>query len=170
MPATSFVQTTVYDFTITPSAAPSVRAPAPARKPRRPAKPKRVPSKGGILTPQVVSLLDDRLEEAIDAGTIELVDDDGPFQGFAFTLAELAELKRMLLREAYIEPRKRPLATRTAPGTADRIQAYRQRVAAGEALYSDADATAHRAHDRGLVVAPRLNGSGTKVLGWEGEA
>lgn len=167
MPATSFVQTTVYDFTITPSAAP-VRAPAPrARKPRR--KPKRAPSRGGILTPQVVSLLDDRLEEAIEAGTIELVDDDGPFQGFAFTLAELAELKRMLLREAYIEPKRKPLATRTAPGTAERIEAYQQRVSAGEVLYSDADATAHRAHDRGLRVTPRLNGSGLKVLGWAEE-
>lgn len=162
MPVTSFVEHTVYDLTPAPAPAKRVRAPAPARK--KPAAPK-----GGLLTPQVVSVLSDRLDEAVEAGVIELVDDDGPFQGFAFTLAELAELLRILLREAYTAPTQRPLATRTAPGSDDRIAVYRARAGAGETLWCDHDATAHRAHDKGLRFKERLNGSGVKVLGWEEE-
>jgi hypothetical protein len=42
-------------------------------------------------------------------------------------------------------------------------------VATRRALIVAGDARADRAHDRGLKIAQRKNGSGVRVVGWEGE-
>lgn len=173
MPVTSFVITTVHDWTRPP--APSAPAPTPrvAPKtitPRCKKTRKRAPKRP--ISPQCRTVLIDRLEAAIADGRIELCAEEMPCESLDFTLAELAFLQRILFPEEYLDPfagRKPPRPTATAPGSAERIAEYAFRVAERRVMHVAGDATAHGAHDRGLAITQRANGSGVKVVGWSGE-
>lgn len=155
MPASSFTPSPGFDW-----------PPAPRRR-ARPKKRKRKPPR--VLTAQVRTVLIDRIEAAIAAGLVDLLADGGPTPELQITTGELALLLSILFPEDYPAPRRRAVATTTAPGSEARIAAYAARVAANQSLFAPGDATAHRAHDRGLAITPRGNGVGVKVVGWEGE-
>jgi hypothetical protein len=157
MPVTSFVHV------------PDVELGGRAPRPRRP-KPKPRTTPPRLLTPQVRTLLLDRTEQAIEAGRIAINPDDLECEQLDLTLAELGLLYAILFPEEYLAPPLPAAApSGTAPGSAARIEEYARRAAAGQALYHPADATAHGAHDRGLRIAQRANGSGVRVEGWQGE-
>ncbi len=161
MPVTSFVADPVFDRALPPALAPGKRC----RRPR--AKPKRAP-----MPPQCRSVLIDRIEAATLDGRIELCDEEMPCESLDFTLEELAFLLRLLFPEEYRDPhagRALPPATATAPGSAERIAEYAWRVAQRRAVTVAGDARADRAHDRGLKIEQRKNGSGVKVVGWADE-
>lgn len=148
-----------------------VRTPAPGRPAKKPAKKpaRKVKAKRGgsrTLSPQCRTVLIDRLERAVERGLIDLADDHEHCDELCVTAGEYALLLRLLFPEEYLRPERCDSATDTAPGSADRIETYRQRAARGEQLYHAADATAHKAHDRGLKITQRANGTGAKVLGW----
>lgn len=157
----SFVQSPTFGTPAGPSGRP--RAHVAPRKPRRKGDSARV------LAPQVRSVLDDRISAAIDRGAIVISACDMPCDFLEFTLAELAELLRVLLPEEYVDPsegRAPPEPTRTAPGSAERIAEYAARVAARRAITAAGDARAEGAHERGLAIRQRANGSGVQVVGW----
>lgn len=168
MPATSVWWASAIAFdTVRP-----VRTSAPKRRKRakKPARKTKVKRCGRPLSPQCRSVLIDRLELAVERGQIDMTDDHDPVDALCVTAGEYALLLRLLFPEDYVRP-ERPVAsaTDTAPGSADRIAEYQRRAARGEQLYHASDATAHKAHDRGLAIAQRANGTGAKVLGWADE-
>ncbi len=176
MPATSvtsFIPCAVGEwigFASSKPAAPKKLTPGRKGKPKPNHKPKR--KKAKRFTPQRRAVLIDRLEAAIESGLIDLNDEDMPCESLDFTLAELALLMRIFLPEEYIDPSEanpRPPATRTAPGSAERIAEYAFRLAQKRALFTAGDATAHKAHDPGLRIEQRGNGTGVKVVGWADE-
>jgi hypothetical protein len=155
-------------FTPAPSFGPRT---ACARTRARPKKksPKKKGNSARVLTSQVRTVLIDRIEAAIDCGRVGINPEDMASESLDFTLAELALLLRILLPEEYLDPsegRGPASPTRTAPGSAERIAEYAARAAAGRAITVAGDATAHGAHDRGLAISQRRNGSGVRVVGW----
>jgi len=183
MPVPFYEPIVCHDYTAPPSPAVRSKCPAaptprrkaaPSRKKPRPKKraakkPKKPAAK---LSPQCASIIDDRIEAAIEAGLIVVCDEDMPCEALDVTIAELALWQRILNPEAYADPsegRKPAKASGTAPGSADRIAEYAFRVAQRRTVTVKGDATAHGAHDRGLKVVQRANGSGVKVVGWAEE-
>ncbi len=165
MPAT-FVPDVEFVWPPRPRTAPPAR-PAPAAARCRKKKFPKPPAPA--FTSQCRTVLIDRLEAAVEVGTIDLHDDFEPCDQLAITGGEYALLLRLLFPEEYAEPSdvRAPAPTLTAPGSAGRIAEYAERVARGERTYSPGDATAHRAADRGLRIEQRRNGSGVKVVGWD---
>jgi hypothetical protein len=164
-----------------PARAPKVRTSAPKAE-RKPKAPK--PSAGfkkwdrpsdptQRLGHTVLAELLRRVDAAEAEGLIDFAPDDEPVDAVCITMGEFALLMRVLMPEEYVRP-ERPVSepTGTPPGTLARLDVYRQRAARGEQLYHANDATAHKAHDRGLRMEQRGNGTGVKVIGWadEGEA
>lgn len=148
-----------------PPAGPSGRPRAHARK--KSGKGKGDPAR--VLTPQVRTVLDDRISAAIDKGLIEINPEEMECESLDLTLSELALLLVVLLPEEYRDPsegRRPAKPTGTAPGSAERIAEYAARVHVRRAIYAPGDATADGAHDRGLRIVQRANGSGVKVVGW----
>lgn len=146
--------------------------PKPRPKPKKPRAACPRAKSGQRLSPQCRTVLIDRLEAGVEAGRIRLIAEDmGEPDGLDFTLAEYALLLRLLFPEEYLAPAPKrvraPAPTGTAPGSAARIAAYAERAGRGQALYAAGDATAHKAHDRGLKIAQRRNGSGVQVVGWD---
>lgn len=147
-----------------------VRTPAPERRKHRaakkpPRKPKRCRSTR--LSKHCCAVLVARVESAVRRGLIDLAPDDEPVEELCITAGEYALLLRILSPEEYVRPERPPArATDTAPGSEERIEAYRRRVERGEALYAPGDATAHGAHERGLKIEQRGNGTGVRVVGW----
>jgi hypothetical protein len=173
MPVTSFVLTPSFDWTLSPARAPGKPPgtrcrPEPKRKKAKAKKAKIKPA--AKLSPQCRSVLIDRLEAATLDGRIELCDEDMPCEALDFTLAELAFLlERVLFPEEYRDPtaaRVPPPPTATPPGSAARIAEYAARVTRGQPTFAVTDARADRAHDPGLRIEQRRNGSGVKVVGW----
>lgn len=150
---------------------PPVRTSAPERRtPKAKPAPKAKRCRATRLSPQCCAVFVDRMERAVDCGIFDLAPDTEPVDSICLTMGEYALLMRLLSPEEYVRP-ERPVRkpTATAPGSEDRIEAYRQRAARGEQLYHDDDATAHRAHERGLRIEQRGNGTGVRVLGWADE-
>jgi hypothetical protein len=109
-----------------------------------------------------------RLASAIDAGVLDLVEDDRPADVATLTIGELQKLQNTLFPEEYFTPAVIPPATDTAPGSAARIAVYAERVRTQRVLFTPNDATAS---DRigiqpGLAIKQRRNGSGPQVVGW----
>lgn len=173
MPATSvsavWVSAIAFDTTVS-RAGVGTSAPKRRRKPKRKPAPKPKRCRVARLSPQCCAVLVDRMERAVERGQIDLAPDAEPVEELCLTVGEYALLLRLLSPEEYVRP-ERPVRrpTTTAPGSEDRIEAYRQRAARGEQLYHAADATAHRAHERGLRIEQRGNGTGVRVLGWADE-
>jgi hypothetical protein len=171
MPVPSFV---VCELFVWPPPPEPAQAPAalqgrkPRAKPAAQPKAKRRPRPARRVIPvQVRTILDDRLNAAIESGLIELCDEDMACESLDMTLAELALLMKILLAEEYEAPKRKPRkASASAPASDGRIQVYAERRTAGCELYHPKDATAHRAHDRGVQIVQRKNGSGVKVVGW----
>lgn len=183
MPASSFVPDPDLETV------PAVRAPTPPTRTRKApaalrarlarvlsgeARRRRPPKATLRATPLTILL--DRVEAAVQAGVIDVLDDGKPAAEIAVTSAELALLFQILFPEEW--PSLAPVSApaRAAPGSAGRIEEYAQRVARGEKLYHPADPCPVRgdgcdgrlvaAGKLALLVAQRANGSGVKVLGW----
>lgn len=145
-----------------------VRTSAPKRRaPKRKPAPKAKRCRATRLSPQCCAVLVERMERAVARGQIDLAPDAEPVEELCITAGEYALLLRILSPEEYVRPERPPArATDTAPGSEERIEAYRRRVERGEALYAPGDATAHGAHERGLRIEQRGNGTGVRVVGW----
>lgn len=171
MPVSSWTPCETFDWTAPPAPAVKRRRPRP-KKPRPKRKPKT--RRKAAFTPQVRSLLIDRLETAVESGVIDLHDDAEHCDQLCITTGEYALLLRILFPEDYDEPRgakkvRAPAPTDTAPGSPDRIAAYADRAARGQGLYAKGDARPGMVDGLGLKVVSRRNGSGHQVVGWADE-
>lgn len=178
MPATSFTLVRRFEWPPRPAPVPVpvpppvVRAPAPAPPPKKLSKKARRAAakkarRAFRFRPAHLTVLTDRLEAALASGPIDLHDDWDATGGVQITAGELIQLLAALLPEAF-SARPAPAAPLTsAPGSPRRVEEYAARHAAGAGLYHPADATLA---DGKVRTAPRKNGTGPEVLGWEWEA
>jgi hypothetical protein len=86
-------------------------------------------------------MLDDRLEAALEAGTIDLIDEGEDLaDAVEITLGEFNRIRAILLREEFVplKPAARP--TNCPPGSAGKVAEMERRAAAGESLTHRLDA------------------------------
>ncbi len=168
----SFVPAEVFDW---PPIRPAVQAPAPTPAGKKGAK-KVVSKKAGKkdkkqarIPAQTLTILIDRIEDAIARDRIALCDEEMPADYLDFTVNELALLLELIFPEEFWAPTAAPAPTLTAPASAERIAVYARRRAARQKLYAKGDAGAVHPSGAQLKLVERRNGTGRRVAGWTDE-
>lgn len=156
-----------------------ISIPDPTETGRKPAAPRR-PRGAGAINRDVLRTLTDRMEAAIQADAVELVEEpsDVPHAvGPAIDTRSFAAILAALFPEEFAERPNTALQlvqsvarrTATAPASPDRVAAYRERAAAQVGLFRADDADPIRTDRLSLRAGSRSNGHAVKIGGWWGD-
>ncbi|TXH18685.1 MAG: hypothetical protein E6R03_01700 [Hyphomicrobiaceae bacterium] len=141
---------------------------------------RRRPRGTGSINRSVLRTLTERMEAAIQADQVELVEEpsDVPHAaGPAVDTRSFAAILAALFPEEFAEQphtvlqlvQKVARRTATAPASPERILAYRERAAAQVGLFHADDADPIRTDRLSLRAGARSNGHAVKIGGWWGE-
>lgn len=126
------------------------------------------PPDGGAIKAAITAVrtgVIDRLHAMIDAGTIDLDNDDRAEGAVQITVGELLTLLKGMFPDDFKDGLPAPPPTAAVPGSDAKIEVMAARVEAGQAIFAAGDADL-----AGAVIVERKNGSGKKVIGVRGKA